>query len=957
MLAWCPVRNSGIVWGENMKRIGNILLTVLILASLVIPLLPQHTAKAAPGIYDGYAHFEYLSFLNTTNSTFTNIPVIVNLTSSNFNFHSANSSGQDLRFSASDNTTPLPYFIVSWNVTTALATVIVNVNSVVASSNYTSKIIMHWGNSSATDNQSTLKAVTNGSDANVILNAPLYAIKTDFWNSPDNYGYLFTTTDNTTKPTWSSIGHTWSNGTEFWKSTTATFGTTNLTGTVIARFLTTDNASGAGKMILSSADEASANIYLYLGTSSTPPMQLGQQNADVADRGNGPAVVDAYGHVAAYGSNGTSYRMWLDGTSETISFSSGSDTGDWWADTVGRDNVIIGAWQRNAGVANWWKSGYISEIVAYDKILSQAEITQKTNEISWRYGNNIAYGIVDRIEPSTVSSSSVSMNKDGITTVSITSNVTNQGLTTIRTAYFQYGITPYTSNTTSQNVSAISDLYPIVSNNNTYLNIPTYESSNQTVHPDVLHFDTAWNGWEYWMSMTPYPGSDNTKENPSIVVSHDGNTWQVPVGLTNPITPAPTPPSHNDDADLFYDSASNQLWCYYLTSGNGTTNLNRKTSSNGINWSAEQNLISTTDYKIISPAFDKVGTTYYMWSKDFVIGSDNTSTVEMRTSADGINWSSAITTYIDIPGYNIWHLNVNYIPSKAEFWMIATSIETTNTINSPSQAGIWFATSSDGIYWKTYPYQSTPIIGRHTPLGTFWDSYPYRASFIYDAVNSKFRLWYSASNSSVWHIGYTENASFNRIPYPSFNATLPTNLIPGQTYHFRTAITDNSSTITYGSDSTFTLTLPSVTTGTPTNVGSTATLNGNISSMGVASSTYAYFQWWYDGGAINTTPLQTKNAVGAVTQSITFDPNKVLNTRIVATVGSVSVYGSTTTLPGIQGNSFFKTLIPILFGLVVAFVILSIVFSAGITIQGLALVVIGGTLAYYVVSAIVNLLF
>ena len=60
---------------------------------------------------------------------------------------------------------------------------------------------------------------------------------------------------------------------------------------------------------------------------------------------------------------------------------------------------------------------------------------------------------------------------------------------------------------------------------------PTYDGSGEAVHPDVVLFANGWRGWEYWLVMTPYPSDDTGKENPSILVSHDGASWQEPIVL------------------------------------------------------------------------------------------------------------------------------------------------------------------------------------------------------------------------------------------------------------------------------------------------------------------------------------------------------------------------------------------------------------------------------------------
>ena len=39
-----------------------------------------------------------------------------------------------------------------------------------------------------------------------------------------------------------------------------------------------------------------------------------------------------------------------------------------------------------------------------------------------------------------------------------------------------------------------------------------------------------WNGFRYWMAMTPFHGGNEDLENPCILASHDGFAWQEPTG-------------------------------------------------------------------------------------------------------------------------------------------------------------------------------------------------------------------------------------------------------------------------------------------------------------------------------------------------------------------------------------------------------------------------------------------
>ena len=191
---------------------------------------------------------------------------------------------------------------------------------------------------------------------------------------------------------------------------------------------------------------------------------------------------------------------------------------------------------------------------------------------------------------------------------------------------------------------------------------PTYEDSGQVVHPDIVYFANGWNGYRYWLVMEPYPFSQDSFENPSILVSNDGASWAPPPGINNPIALPNT--SYLADADLVYDQASDQLWMYYPhQTVNGQTRIIRKTSSDGINWGDPYNeplLFSVPDYQLLSPAVVKVGSTYKMWSVNTgAQGCDGQSNfVQLRTSTNGTSWSAPSSVSFAIPNMLPWHIDV-----------------------------------------------------------------------------------------------------------------------------------------------------------------------------------------------------------------------------------------------------------------------------------------------------------
>lgn len=304
----------------------------------------------------------------------------------------------------------------------------------------------------------------------------------------------------------------------------------------------------------------------------------------------------------------------------------------------------------------------------------------------------------------------------------------------------------------------------VLSNANAPLVTPTYDGSGQAIHPGIVYIPGGWHGFSYWMVMTPYPNYEVSVENPSILASNDGVVWQVPPGLTNPVTNGT---GELADGELFYDAASDQLWMYYIRSAYPTTWLVRRMSSDGVTWASPEDVVTIPKNSLLSPAVAKIGGKYYLWYVNaWPDGwSASSSTVEYRTSNDGKNWSDATTCQISQAGYVIWHIDVLPVqvnnPDSNNYedrqWMLLAAFP----VGSSSGATkLFFADSGDAVHWTTY---SQPVLGP----GKGWDSGQiYRSTLLYDAANDLIKVWYSARNAGTpappagymytWHTGYTK---------------------------------------------------------------------------------------------------------------------------------------------------------------------------------------------------------
>lgn len=285
---------------------------------------------------------------------------------------------------------------------------------------------------------------------------------------------------------------------------------------------------------------------------------------------------------------------------------------------------------------------------------------------------------------------------------------------------------------TTTGVSATNAVSPLTT--------PTYDGSGEVVHPDVYDAGdgNAFQGYRYWMAVTPYPLSDNTKENPSILASTDGATWSVPSGLTNPITPYPGGGAHLADTDILLGQ-DNKLYCFYIWNDGGTnTKVYVKSSTDGIVWSSATEILSSATKSLISPAVIWDGTQYVMWCID-QSGSPETLTKRTSATPDG-SWSAPETCVLTGRSGNLTsilgHIDVRLY--QGTYYAVLSS------------TSLYVATSGDGKYWVApkSPFMIKSVSG--------WDnSLLYRATFVPLSPDT-FDVWYSAkSTSNNWRVGRT----------------------------------------------------------------------------------------------------------------------------------------------------------------------------------------------------------
>ncbi len=294
----------------------------------------------------------------------------------------------------------------------------------------------------------------------------------------------------------------------------------------------------------------------------------------------------------------------------------------------------------------------------------------------------------------------------------------------------------------------------------TLLTTPTYDGSGELVHPDAVVFPQRWRGRRYWVSATPYPTGNPKYENPSIYQGYTSRQMLIPSGVTNPLAKPGALGGYLSDPDMLFDPDRDQLRMYYRQTTSDADLLYLITSDDGSQWSAPQRLFTGERYGLISPAIVRESAnSWRMWSVSAVAQGCYSLNEEMsltqRRSSDGLVWGEPEPVRLVVPGRVPWHLDVQYIPAKQEYWaLIAAYPQGT----SCSRTSIYFARSSDGTDWNVSP---NPLLGPNEfePLNDL----VYRSTFHYHEGSDAVTVWFSGAR--VGDGGFHFAMASARYPY------------------------------------------------------------------------------------------------------------------------------------------------------------------------------------------------
>jgi len=282
------------------------------------------------------------------------------------------------------------------------------------------------------------------------------------------------------------------------------------------------------------------------------------------------------------------------------------------------------------------------------------------------------------------------------------------------------------------------------------LSTPVPYIGTSLIHADVQFFAAGWNGYRYWMAITPYHNGENQYENPSIYCSHDGQTWVTPPGATNPVVPYPGlgASDYNADPDLV-DGLDGRLYLFFKRELPTDTTIRVMYTEDGATWSTPQTIITTPFASgNLSPGVTFDGTTWRMYFVQL-----DTKAIRVRTATSPFGpWSDPVSVTIEAPpgaGW-YWHLDAQIVAGR--------TVLLVQVAGAGVQSGLYFAWSDDGA---TFIRQQAPVLAPDnvTRAGGMWAQQVYRSGFAFidSGTDTRIGIWYTGQlTATAWRLGYTE---------------------------------------------------------------------------------------------------------------------------------------------------------------------------------------------------------
>ncbi len=288
----------------------------------------------------------------------------------------------------------------------------------------------------------------------------------------------------------------------------------------------------------------------------------------------------------------------------------------------------------------------------------------------------------------------------------------------------------------------------------------------EATHPKVISFDTPWNGYKYWMSFSPYPKADDSKENPHILVSNDLEHWIEPEGFKNPLDETPVNYKksvvYNSDPELVYNYETDELECWWRFVDDSDDNerkviLYRRCSADGIQWTEKEAMLvddrGKQDY--MSPAILYEDGVYKMWSIAWT-----GFRIQYMESSDGKQWSDARFIEVEYPTSSIksWHISVIHTQKGFEMTLVSFDASLPEDVYQRGVMNLYYTRSKDNVSYEKARVLLAPGNGE-----TSWDNRGlYRSALLYD-TDGKYYLFYSGiSKDETRGVGRIEADYFLR---------------------------------------------------------------------------------------------------------------------------------------------------------------------------------------------------
>lgn len=250
--------------------------------------------------------------------------------------------------------------------------------------------------------------------------------------------------------------------------------------------------------------------------------------------------------------------------------------------------------------------------------------------------------------------------------------------------------------------TAIVDVNKLVPGPFTATTWETPDGTGVLVHPSVLYIPGGVGGYKWWAAITPYYGTDNQVENPCILVSTDGSTWEEAPGVTNPLI-GPPASGYNSDVELV-QHPDGRLLLFYREFAPPTPyeRIRLFQSVDGVTWTGPTTVLTSNEAtrRLMSPAvwFDANAGEWVMIAVD-IIPSTKPITRFTASAPEG-PWTltGTVATPTLYSGHKPWHLEARMVSGQV--------IMLLQSATSDGGAGLlYWATSEDSGATFTFATQ------------------------------------------------------------------------------------------------------------------------------------------------------------------------------------------------------------------------------------------------------------